>query len=137
FRTSRGFFKGDLAISIGKAYAFEAELADVIHAIFYAWDLGWNNLWLESDLAYLVLILKSHSLSVPWRWRPSWMRCLRLISKIHFHVSHVFCEGNVVVDILVSRATSIQAPTWWHTAPSFIHDVIKKDYSGLCGYRFS
>ncbi|PON49250.1 Ribonuclease H [Parasponia andersonii] len=65
FRISRGFFKRGFAISISKAYAFEAELAAVIHAIFYAWDLGWKNLWLESDSAYLVSILKFSSLSIP------------------------------------------------------------------------
>ncbi|PON78161.1 hypothetical protein PanWU01x14_021430 [Parasponia andersonii] len=35
FHTSRGFFKGAFAVPIGKAYAFEAELAVAIHAISY------------------------------------------------------------------------------------------------------
>ncbi|PON33776.1 hypothetical protein PanWU01x14_349860 [Parasponia andersonii] len=36
FRTSRVSLKGSFAISIGKAYTFEAGLVAVIHAIFYA-----------------------------------------------------------------------------------------------------
>ncbi|PON75623.1 Ribonuclease H-like domain containing protein [Parasponia andersonii] len=49
FRTSRGFCKGAFAIPLGKAFAFEAELASAIHAISYAYDFGWTNLWLECD----------------------------------------------------------------------------------------
>ncbi|PON32359.1 Ribonuclease H-like domain containing protein, partial [Parasponia andersonii] len=66
FRTSRGFFKGVFAILLGIAYALEAELAMAINAIFYAWNFCWRNIWLESDSTYLVLALKTRSLSIPW-----------------------------------------------------------------------
>ncbi|PON75585.1 hypothetical protein PanWU01x14_042100 [Parasponia andersonii] len=74
FLTSRGFFKGAFAISLGKTYAFEAELAE---------------------------------------------------------------EDNAFADILTSRATSIQASTWWHTTPSFINDAFSNDYTGQSVFRFS
>ncbi|PON37013.1 Ribonuclease H, partial [Trema orientale] len=137
FRTSRGFFKGAFAISLGKCFAFEAELAGAIHAISYSWDFGWKNLWLESDSSYLVTLLKAHSPSVPWRWKPSWLRCIDRISKMNFHVSHIFREGNSVAVLLASGATSIQAPTWWHHTPSFIQEAFYKDYSGRCNFHFS
>ena len=112
FRTSRGFFKGAFAIPLGKAFAFEAELAGAIHAISYAHDFGWTNLWLECDSSYLVTLLRTRSSSVPWRWKPSWLRCIDRISTMNFHVSHIFREGNTVADILASRTTSFQASTW-------------------------
>ena len=31
---------------------------------------------------------------VPWRWRPAWSRCLRFLSQMQFHVSHIYREGN-------------------------------------------
>ncbi|PON88596.1 Ribonuclease H-like domain containing protein [Trema orientale] len=76
FCTSRGFFKGIFAVSIGKAYVFEAELVAAIHAVSYAWDFGWKSLWLESDSAYLVALFKTCSDSVPWCWKPAWRCCL-------------------------------------------------------------
>ena len=137
FRTSRGFFKGAFAIPLGKTFAFEAELVGAIHAISYAYDFGWTNLWLECDSLYLVTLLRTRSSYVPWRWKSSWLRCIERISKMNFRVSHIFREGNGVADILASRATSFQTSTWWHSTPSFIQDAFAKDYMGRSAFRFS
>ena len=136
FRTPRGFFKGAFAIPLGKSFAYEAELVGAIHAISYAFDFGWTNLWLECDSSYVVTLLRTRSSSVHWRWKPSWLRCLERISKMNFHVSHIYREGNAVADILASRATSIQASTWWHSTPSFIHEAFSKDYTGRSAFAF-
>ncbi|PON43417.1 Ribonuclease H, partial [Parasponia andersonii] len=136
FRTSRGFFKGAFAMPLGKGYAFEAELAGAIHAISYAWAFGWKHLWLESDSSYLVTLLRARSPSIPWHWKPSWLCYIDRISKMNFHVSYIFREGNPVADILASRATSIQAPTWWYNTLSS-HEAFSKDCSGRSTFRFS
>ncbi|KAK3218755.1 hypothetical protein Dsin_012725 [Dipteronia sinensis] len=49
FRTCGGFVKSYFAILLGVCFAFEAELAIFIHAIDFAWNFGWHQLWLESD----------------------------------------------------------------------------------------
>ncbi|PON58619.1 Ribonuclease H-like domain containing protein [Parasponia andersonii] len=123
-------FKGAFAIPLDKGYAFEAKLAGAIHAISYAWAFGWKHLWFKSDSSYLITLLREHSLFVPWSWKPSWLHCIDRISKMNFYVSHIYWEGNPVADILASRVTNIQAPTWWHNTPSFIHKAFSKDYSG-------
>ncbi|POO02039.1 Ribonuclease H, partial [Trema orientale] len=136
FRTSRGFFKGAFAIPLGKTFAFEAELAGAIHAILYAYEFGWTNLWLECDSTYLVTLLRERSPSVPWRWKPSWLRCMERISRMNFRVSHIFREGNAVADISASRASSFQTSTWWHSIPSFIQNAFSKDYMAVLLFVF-
>ena len=42
FCTSYGFVKRCFAISRGIGFAFEAELADAIHAILYTWEKDWH-----------------------------------------------------------------------------------------------
>ncbi|PON53282.1 Ribonuclease H-like domain containing protein, partial [Trema orientale] len=111
--------------------------AGAIHAISYAHDFGWTNLWLECDSSYLVTLLRARSPSVPWRWKPAWLRCIDRISNMNFHVSHIFREGNTVADILASRATSFQTSTWWHSTPSFIQDAFSTDFMGQSAFRFS
>ncbi|KAK3183818.1 hypothetical protein Dsin_031104 [Dipteronia sinensis] len=44
FCTCRGFVKGYFAIPLGVCFAFEVELAAVVHAVDYAWTFGWRRL---------------------------------------------------------------------------------------------
>ena len=44
---------------LGACFTFEAELAIAIHTIDYAWIFGWRQLWLESDNAFLLAIIRS------------------------------------------------------------------------------
>ncbi|PON63959.1 Ribonuclease H-like domain containing protein [Parasponia andersonii] len=64
FRTYHDFVCGCFSIPLGIGYAFETELATVIHAINFAWKYGWKRLWLENDSIYVVSILLSHSVKV-------------------------------------------------------------------------
>ena len=68
FRTSHGFVKGCFVISIGIGFAFEAKLAVAIYAILFVWKKDWHALWLETDSTYLVAVLRTQSLVVPWHW---------------------------------------------------------------------
>ena len=66
-RTCRGFIKGYFNIPLDICFAFEPELVVVVHAIKYTWTFNWRGLSLESDSAYLVALLRSHSRRVHWR----------------------------------------------------------------------
>ena len=78
-----------LAIPLGACFAFEAELAVVVHAIEYTWSFSWKWMRWESNSTYLVALLRSHSHRVPWRWRLFWKRCLGYFAQMHFVVTHV------------------------------------------------
>ena len=64
FHTYMGFVKGCFVIPFSVCFAFEAELAATVHTIDYAWTFGWRRLWLESDSAFVVAILRSRSRKV-------------------------------------------------------------------------
>ncbi|KAL8557729.1 hypothetical protein ACS0TY_005000 [Phlomoides rotata] len=49
FRDSFGVFRGYFAVSHGRGFAFEAELASALFAIELARDKGWKNIWLEAS----------------------------------------------------------------------------------------
>lgn len=66
FCRSRGFIKGCFAIPLGNEFAFELELLAVIYAIKVAQHYFWDRLWLECDSMYLVQMLFSGPLDVPW-----------------------------------------------------------------------
>ncbi|KAK3183936.1 hypothetical protein Dsin_031222 [Dipteronia sinensis] len=88
-----GFVKGCFVIHLGVCFAFEVELAAVVHAIDYAWTFGWRQFLLESDSAFLVAILRARFCKVPWRWRLAWDRCLSWLSQMDFVVTHIYWEG--------------------------------------------
>ena len=54
---------------------------------------------------------------------------------MHFHVSHIFREGNRVADMLASRAVSFVPATWWSSAPEFVVELISRDILGVCNFR--
>lgn len=67
FKTYRGFCKGCFAKPLGILYGYEAELTRVITAVHYAQKYDWDCLWFECDSMYVVNLLKTRSLHVPWR----------------------------------------------------------------------
>lgn len=89
-----------LPLPRGIGFAFETELLGVILAIEIAYGRGWCSLWLEADSTYVVVLLRDHELTVPWRFAARWGNGLELFRGMDFWVSHIFQERNVVVDIL-------------------------------------
>lgn len=72
FQNARGFLHGAFTGSLGTAYAFEAELMAAIYAINKAFEVGWRNLWTETITIYVVHMLCSKDLLVPWSLRVQW-----------------------------------------------------------------
>ena len=74
---------------------------------------GWNYLWLETDSSYVVLLVKKNSYRVPWKFRNRWIRDLQYAKNLNAHVSHIFHEGNRVVDKLASMSIDVNLNNWW------------------------
>ncbi|KAL8508361.1 hypothetical protein ACS0TY_018826 [Phlomoides rotata] len=98
FRDNFVVFSGCFAVSHGRGFDFEVELAFALYAIELAHDRGWTNIWLESDSSYVPHILKSSNPDVPWRLLARWHRVRWLKSDMNMVVSHIYREGNVVAD---------------------------------------
>ncbi|KAI9178164.1 hypothetical protein LWI28_023465 [Acer negundo] len=94
------FVKGCFAIPLGQVFAYKVELLAASLAINVAWKYVWHRIWLESDSFYMVRLLSSCSEMVPWKVHQAWQRCIFQISQMDFQVSHIFREGNQVVDTL-------------------------------------
>ncbi|KAK3198370.1 hypothetical protein Dsin_021785 [Dipteronia sinensis] len=61
---------------------------------------------------------------VTWRVRQAWQRCIRQISHMEFQVSHIFREGNKVMDALSKHTLGLSSDSWWSSTPSFCSSLV-------------
>lgn len=66
----------------------------------------WFNLWLETNSMLVLQAFKNSNL-VPWQIRNRWDNVHILLSIMHCIVTHIFREGNQVVDSLANFGFSI------------------------------
>nr|XP_011459708.1 PREDICTED: uncharacterized protein LOC105350053 [Fragaria vesca subsp. vesca] len=74
----------------------------IIKAIELAWVRDWKHIWLEVDSSLVLDYIRRPSL-VPWPLRVRWLNCLYRISKMNFKATHIFREGNKIVDALANQ----------------------------------
>ncbi|KAK2665840.1 hypothetical protein Ddye_004414 [Dipteronia dyeriana] len=108
FRNCRAFVKGCFDVPLDHVFAFEVELLAAFIAINFAWYNGWHRIWLESDSSYVVQLLSSRFEQVPWRIWQAWQRCIYQISKMEFHVYHIFREVNQFADALSKHTLGLE-----------------------------
>lgn len=75
--------QGCFSSVLGMGFAFEAELVGVMMAVDIAFSKGWHSFWIESDSIYVVSLLRSRSMIVPWNHRNRWLYTLHLIRQIY------------------------------------------------------
>ncbi|KAK3205636.1 hypothetical protein Dsin_019682 [Dipteronia sinensis] len=118
-------------------FAFEAELLVVLIAINYEWKYEWCQIWLESDLSYVVQLPSSRSEQVLWRVRQAWQQCIYHISQMEFQVSHICREGNQVMEDLSKHALWLEINARWFSTLFFCSMLVGNDYMGHESFRFS
>jgi hypothetical protein len=69
----------------------------------------WNNLWLETDFAFIVLAFK-----LPWCLSNWWFNCICLTRSMNFIVFHIFRERNSYTDGLANVGLSLDLLTLWN-----------------------
>ncbi|XP_057775292.1 uncharacterized protein LOC130994266 [Salvia miltiorrhiza] len=102
FRDKWSVVRGCFHIKGGVGFAFEAELLAVITAINLAHDRNWLHLWIEADSMYVVHLLQSKSLDVPWRFMALWKGVIGRLQDFNLMVSHIYREGNRPADIMAN-----------------------------------
>ncbi|XP_057775542.1 uncharacterized protein LOC130994516 [Salvia miltiorrhiza] len=110
----------------GIGFAFEAELLAIITAINIAHDHGWMHLWVEADSMYVVRLLETCSMDVPWRFMVSWKHILRLLPDFKLIVTYIYREGNMPADIM---ANGEKYEGWWPFAIKEIRQAVARDMS--------
>ncbi|KAH6758908.1 hypothetical protein C2S51_019143 [Perilla frutescens var. frutescens] len=133
FRRSDGSVVGCFHTDEGVGFAFLAEILVVLAALEWAKRLSLDFIWLEADSIYVVSLLSSRSLQVPWVVKARWRAVLDFISHIHFCVSHIYREGNSVADILASH--SVPSGFWYSVIPC-ISDAVLQDFCSSGYFRF-
>ncbi|KAK9930542.1 hypothetical protein M0R45_027578 [Rubus argutus] len=136
FRDHLGRVLGCFAGSLGTAYALEAELHAVVHAIHLASLKGWTSLWIESDSTLVIHFLSSINNKVPWRYSTIWFNCRALLASMSVKISHVYREGNQVADCLANFGVDQVGTLWWDSCPPCALSAYCHDLVGLPNYRF-
>ncbi|KAF3455810.1 hypothetical protein FNV43_RR00452 [Rhamnella rubrinervis] len=136
FVTSRGFIKGSFTVPLDSCYAFESELLGAIFAIECARDFRWDHLWLEYDSTYVANSLIRRENIVPYPYKSRWMNYICYVSSIQFQVSHIFREGNIVVDTLSKIVVSSSRVQWWWVLPNSCTSMHYRNVNEFENYRF-
>ncbi|XP_057803244.1 uncharacterized protein LOC131018545 [Salvia miltiorrhiza] len=124
FRDKFSWVRGCFHVKGGIGFAFEAELLAVISAIQIADHRNWKYLWIESDSTYIVNLLQTRSLDVPWRFAARWKEVLAILADFNLHVTHIFREGNKMADIL---AANNMPEGWWPMEIEPIKKAVRVD----------
>ncbi|XP_057791222.1 uncharacterized protein LOC131008356 [Salvia miltiorrhiza] len=124
FRDNWGAVRGCYHYKGGTGFAFEAELLAVMHAVRVANFRGWHWLWIEADSSYVVQLLHSRSLDVPWRFLPLWKQTLSRLSNFRLQISHIYREENSAADIMANHA---RIEGWWPFAIDEIKTAVSLD----------
>ena len=111
FRDHEGLFQGAFAHKVEVSSAIDAEVLAVIEALGVAWRKGWTHLWLATD-SYLVVHYFNNPKLIPWRLRVVWNNCVYFSRLIHFRVTHIYREGNMVADALANYGATNVGARW-------------------------
>lgn len=136
FQNSYGSAVGSFAIPLGVRFAFKAEMMAIMTAVRLALQHHFTPLWIESDSTFVVHLVQSRSLQVPWAMRSEWHSFLIAITSLQFHISHIFREGNQVADQLANMVVPLNSLQWWPSYPAQCHHLVFNDAMGCISYRF-
>ncbi|XP_057796373.1 uncharacterized protein LOC131012406 [Salvia miltiorrhiza] len=117
---------GRFHFSVGREWAFEAELFVLIIALEQVVSQGWDYIWIETDCTYPVDLFRTRSTTVPWRFFSTWRKIIQDIFGLHITISHIFREGNRVADFLASSVTD---EGFW---PFAIPDILQLVWDNKC-----
>lgn len=136
FHTYRGFVKGCFIVHMLSTFAYESELQVVLYAVDFSSKFWWNHLWFKCDNTYLVNLLSTLSLEVPWKFLAHWSNCVQYLSTTFFWVSHISREANYVVDALSEKVLSFQGLSQSFHLLDFCYMLHEEDVFGFETYRF-
>ena len=105
----RGFINGYFSLYLDIRCAFEAEIFGFMVALEFAFKFGWQNLWVETNSIYVVLLFKNQSFLVLWKIRNRCIHTLSYVQILNTRISHILKEGNCVADKIDSMVSTSNA----------------------------
>jgi ribonuclease HI len=135
FRNHEAEFVYGFAEPLGDTTAYIVELSGAIKATEIAYQIQWNNLWIESDSSCVVAAFQDRNNPVAWCLRNRWKNALFMTSQMNFMVSHIYREGNQVADLLANHGLSLSSIAFWNNLPSFVRDCFYRNKHGTPSFR--
>ena len=82
-------------------------------------------------------ISRHTSQDVPWTIRNRWLNSLTIADHLNVKISHIFQEGNYVVDNIASnKATTPGVQSWQFNAPAHLLKLFYRDMVPIPFYKF-
>jgi len=120
---------------LGYSSSYHAEICCAIREIEVAFHNNWRDIWLETDSSLVVLAFHKPN-HVPSHLRNRWNNMRVMLRDMHCIVTHIYREGNHVVDFLANHGLSLQNYRVWNVAPDFIESYYVKDLLGMPSFRY-
>jgi ribonuclease HI len=118
-----GIFRGQNSKAIlcfskplGICTAYHAELCAFVRAIEVISQNQWNNIRIEADSSLVAFVYKSHN-QIPWSLRNRWNNAKAILQELNCMITHIFREGNQVIDSLANHGLSLDSLVFWNDVP--------------------
>lgn len=111
-RDWEGTVKGYFSLSLGIAYAYEAELQAILSALKFCKEFGFLNVVIESDSTLVICWVKNQG-HKPWKHFNDLHTIDRLLSDLNcLDVVHIFRDANDKADELAKTGCDRLSPLW-------------------------
>ena len=134
-RNFHRFVKGCFSLFLENRFAFEAALFGFMIVTEPTNKFEWNSLWVETKSLHMVLILKTNSSKVLWRFENRQVIALYTARTLNMSLSHL-SKKTCVTDELASFSIISEEENWWFQALNVIQHLIYRDLIRLQFYKF-
>lgn len=123
FRDSQVLFLGGFVFKVNVPSAIDVEVLGLLKLFeLLGFVVGLTYGWKLTLCWWFIIFSNPHM--VPWRQRVPWLNCLFLARQLHFFVSHIYREGNSLVDKLANFDAFNSSSIWWLTLPRFLYPLL-------------
>ncbi|XP_042502492.1 uncharacterized protein LOC122079820 [Macadamia integrifolia] len=125
---------GSYKIFMGVTGVFHAEMEGLMEGLIHARDLGFNQLWVEPDSSSVVMWVQQRK--IPWFAAQQWAFLKPYLDGINWKISHIFREGNSIVDFLARDAAKTGISRSNVNFLGHVVELLSRDATGRLSYRF-
>lgn len=110
--------------------SFHVELSGFIIAIDLAVNFSFNNVWLETDSKFVVLVSQDPKI-MQWSLKSKWLTALVFVRQMKFKISHILREGILCANMLATKSSLEDPRVVWRIIPSFLIFLLNHDKLGF------
>ncbi|XP_042490260.1 uncharacterized protein LOC122070199 [Macadamia integrifolia] len=134
FRDCLGRVLGSYKIFMGITGVFHSKMEGLMEGLICARDLGFNQLWVESDSSSVVMLVQQRK--IPWFAAQRWAFLKPYLGEINWKISHIFREGNSIADFLARDAAKTGISRSNENFLGHVVELLSRDATRIPNYRF-